>query len=229
MPYGQLVDDSQCNMVCSGDSTEFCGAGSRLALYQDNSATPPNPSTCITGRDSFSFGNSGIQFIPRQGSTNTVNGTGPQMFATTLDPSTDGSLQHTVITNCKTCPYSSNEAPLYNFELYQNILSPYGIFGTPIPIAPQAGEPLTFLGFSTSTAYAQFCAKPNPVSPEGLFIGFPLLSVGGYTDRFSICPNTTANGILTVIYSPIANHADYTLSSCQDAYMLLTPFYTITD
>ncbi|KAF8993372.1 WSC domain-containing protein [Cyathus striatus] len=98
MPYGQLVDDSQCNMVCSGDSTEFCGAGSRLALYQDNSATPPNPSTCIMGRDSFSFGDSGIQFIPRQSSTNTVNGTGPQMFATTLDPSTDGSLQHTVIT-----------------------------------------------------------------------------------------------------------------------------------
>ncbi|KAF9560657.1 WSC-domain-containing protein [Agrocybe pediades] len=31
--------DSDCNMVCNADNSELCGAGNRLAVYQDTSAT----------------------------------------------------------------------------------------------------------------------------------------------------------------------------------------------
>ncbi|KAF8993388.1 WSC domain-containing protein [Cyathus striatus] len=224
IPYGELVDDSQCNMVCSGDHTELCGAGNRLVLYQDTAATPLSDS-CLSGRDGSSFSNTGIQVIPKQG--NAVRGI--QMFANTLDPSTDGSIQHTVITSCRTCTSSSNDAPLYNFQLNDKVLSPHGLFGNPEALAPVVGEPLTFLGFSDTTLFAQFCAVPNPVSPEGSSIGFPLLSVGGRTDLWSVCPSKTSSGILTVVYSPVANHADYNLEDCRDVYLQLTPEYARTD
>ncbi|PPQ75087.1 hypothetical protein CVT24_010152 [Panaeolus cyanescens] len=42
------VPDRECNKVCVGDATEFCGNGNRLAVYQDTAATPPNPQTCLT-------------------------------------------------------------------------------------------------------------------------------------------------------------------------------------
>ena len=43
-----LAPDSDCNKPCVADATEFCGNGNRLAVYQDTSATPPDPQTCLT-------------------------------------------------------------------------------------------------------------------------------------------------------------------------------------
>lgn len=40
--------DSDCNMPCGGNSTELCGAGSRLTLYQLNGTITPVPSSSTT-------------------------------------------------------------------------------------------------------------------------------------------------------------------------------------
>ena len=54
--FMEIVDvhpDSECNKPCVADSTELCGAGSRIAVYQDMSATPPNPQQCLTNFQLF--------------------------------------------------------------------------------------------------------------------------------------------------------------------------------
>lgn len=41
--------DTDCNSVCDGDKTELCGAGNRLAVYQDTDAPPFTLQSCLTG------------------------------------------------------------------------------------------------------------------------------------------------------------------------------------
>lgn len=33
-PLAELVSDSECNMLCVGDDSEFCGAGNRVMIYE---------------------------------------------------------------------------------------------------------------------------------------------------------------------------------------------------
>lgn len=54
--FMEIVDvrpDSECNKPCVADSTELCGAGSRIAVYQDTSASPPDPQQCLTNFQLF--------------------------------------------------------------------------------------------------------------------------------------------------------------------------------
>lgn len=37
-----------CNMVCAGDASEFCGAGNRLELYSTTITQPPSPTGTLT-------------------------------------------------------------------------------------------------------------------------------------------------------------------------------------
>ncbi|KAF8162716.1 WSC domain-containing protein [Crassisporium funariophilum] len=213
MPYGQLMSDSDCNFACPGDSTEQCGAGSRLALYQDTAATPPSPNTCITWRDGFSFGNNVLQAIPKSGL-----GTFTKLYAIAVN----GFLDPIYYTIISTCPPGCTFTDYYNFGLVNSILTAYGSTA----FAPNVGDSQAFVSAwpNTPTGYAGFCAKPNPVSPSGPFIGSPLLSASGHTDLWSLCPNTTANGRLDIVYSPVVNHAHYTKSACQDVYIQMAAY-----
>lgn len=42
---GTNTTASDCNMPCSGDSAEICGAGNRLSVYWSGVTPPPPPST----------------------------------------------------------------------------------------------------------------------------------------------------------------------------------------
>ena len=57
---------------------------------------------------------------------------------------------------CNNCPVS-----FYNFAMNNAIVTPYGLFGPPEPIAPVIGSAQVFIAFSatTITPYAGFCAK----------------------------------------------------------------------
>jgi len=69
MPLAIAAPDSDCNMVCKGDSSELCGAGNRLAVYQDITAAPPDVGQCLTSTQlhggSFRFN---LQATPASGS-----------------------------------------------------------------------------------------------------------------------------------------------------------------
>lgn len=62
MPLVINTPDSQCNMPCQNDNTEVCGAGNRLAVYQDTSATPPAAGVCLTNVAQFNNPNSPYTF-----------------------------------------------------------------------------------------------------------------------------------------------------------------------
>ncbi|TFK18836.1 WSC-domain-containing protein [Coprinopsis marcescibilis] len=212
-PYGALRPNSECNTICPGDSSEYCGAGNRLVLYQNSAATPPSTSTCITWRDSFSFGNNILEAIPKTGS-----GPVTQLFSIPTNPFTDP-IYYTIIS---TCPPGCVYTDYYNFGLVNNALTNYNNR----PIAPVVGSSQAFIfrwpqDYPSHTGY---CAKPNPISPDGPFIGKPLLSVNGNTNLWGLCPNTTASGRLDIVYSPVANHAHYDIDDCQDVYIQLAPY-----
>lgn len=100
-PYGELRPSSECNFICPGDNTEYCGAGNRMVLYQNSAATPPSTSTCITWRDSFSFGNNILEAVPRPG-----GGAATKLFAIPTNPFTDP-IYYTII-SVSPSPFISN-------------------------------------------------------------------------------------------------------------------------
>ena len=60
--------NTDCNKVCVADATELCGAGNRLAVYEDTSAPPPNPQTCLTNFQ-LSLLTLFLQWVPSSGGT----------------------------------------------------------------------------------------------------------------------------------------------------------------
>ncbi|KAJ3532718.1 hypothetical protein NMY22_g7626 [Coprinellus aureogranulatus] len=92
-------------------------------------------------------------------------------------------------------------------------------------LPPVVGDSQAFIATwpISVTPYNQFCVKPNPLASNP-FIGHPVLSVNGHTDLWGLCANTTANGRLDIIYSPVANHPHYVKSECQDVYVEVTPY-----
>ncbi|KAK6076275.1 glyoxal oxidase precursor [Seiridium cupressi] len=55
------MSDSDCNMLCANDASEFCGAGSRLTVYQNTSWVAPTPSSdvsCPTSNNTIVTSNS---------------------------------------------------------------------------------------------------------------------------------------------------------------------------
>jgi len=216
MPYGQQVDDSNCNMPCDCNNMDLCGGSLLLALYQDGDATPPALQTCLPLSTNIE-----LQAIAKQGPPNPV-----QLSSLTLVRGTDFNAQ------------------VVSFSVCQHPCSPFqsqidwgffggGTFGLPFigsnakALPPVVGESPLFVSVSPNAGYTSYCGKPNPVSPLGPFIGFPVLSANGLTDLWALCTNTTAGGRVDVVYSPIANHPHYNRDECQDVYIQMTQRYAL--
>ena len=254
-------------MPCDANPLELCGAGSRLALYQDSSATPISPDTCIPGRGRWDFQNTPLQAVPVNSAGGALaGGVTKQIYSYITNFNSQNRPQDTILTvsvrigplafrflplmtdlfgflkTCTNCP-----ASFYNFALVDGMLTPQGLPGGPqVRVPPVAGSPLDFVGYPTTpfTPYAGFCAKvrpncsfplhvligkytqPNPISPNGPFIGFPALSIAGHADKWALCTNTTAGGRVDIVYSPIATSPDYSLSGCQNVVLQMAPWYT---
>lgn len=52
--------------------------------------------------------------------------------------------------------------------------------------------------------------------------GPDLLTVGGQS-LWALCPNTTVGGRNDLVWSPVANHAHYSLPSCQEVDIQMIP------
>jgi hypothetical protein len=95
LPYGDPAPDAQCNKPCVADTSELCGAGNRLAVYQDSSATPISPDTCITGRSFFNFH---LQAVPVNSAGGAlVGGVTRQIYAVTLNFNLENTVQYTIL------------------------------------------------------------------------------------------------------------------------------------
>jgi hypothetical protein len=66
-------------------------------------------------------------------------------------------------------------------------------------------------------AVGPYCTMANPLVPDGPQV----LALSGRSDLWALCPNSTANGRLDVVYAPIANHPHYAKSSCSAIYVTI--------
>jgi len=68
MPAPINAPDSDCNMICIANNTELCGAGNRLAVYEDISVTPLSSGACLDSSQlhgtTFNFGLSTVSESP---------------------------------------------------------------------------------------------------------------------------------------------------------------------
>ncbi|KAF8961438.1 WSC domain-containing protein [Flammula alnicola] len=218
MPLVIPAPDSDCNSPCLADPTELCGAGNRLAVYQDTSATAPDPQQCLTNSQftsttqPFSFN---IQAVP------TPSGGSPVSIGALELPATVGQPSWYILSTSLV----SSEG--HTYTLLNGVFSPnsYDGEGTPIPLAPNVGSNQVFaLYYNHFTPYNQYCAKPNPVGSFGPFIGPPTLSVSGHADEWALCTNTTifARGRVDVVFSPSPLSQDYNVSACQSVVLQMS-------
>ncbi|PPQ73853.1 hypothetical protein CVT24_012243 [Panaeolus cyanescens] len=213
MPYGTQMPDADCNFACPGDNLQMCGAGNRLQVYVNSAATPPSTSTCITWRDQYTFGNNVLYAVPRNALTPRT-----KLFNIPTNPPTDPEWYSIIATCTGGCPYTD----YYNYPLIDGALLSYNSR----PLVPVIGSAQTFFFTSpqNTVSYNQFCAKPNPASPDGPFIGFPRLSIHGSTTKWSLCPNITDGGRQDLVYDPVPNHPHYDDEECEEVYVEITPY-----
>ncbi|PPQ96884.1 hypothetical protein CVT26_005864 [Gymnopilus dilepis] len=192
MPLAISTPNSDCNMPCTGDATEICGAGNRLAVYQDSTAPPLDVQTCLTNAQLHASGSGRFQFnlaaLP-------VDGGASQVVGNYELPAMAGQPTYFFLS---ALPF---DREAHSFSLGGNVLYPDSFEGegNPIPLEPSPGGSQRFAAWSTFTPYAGYCAKPNFVSPFGVFIGPPVLSVSGHADLWALCSGTS------VVYAPAAN------------------------
>jgi len=194
--------DSQCNMVCTGNSAEFCGAGNRLQVYLDTSAPAPNTSACVSsnGEDSTPIAVRQDLAIPFRLNLLDVGVGGTHAFLLTTD-------------TCASCRVESN---LQNGDFYV-LSSLYEDAAFVEFYSVTAGEsPIARELFSVENTV--FCAQINPVTGR---IGPLVLAANGRSDLWALCPNTTAplssqpgQYRLDLVYSPVSNHPHYSQSTC---------------
>ncbi|KJA23963.1 hypothetical protein HYPSUDRAFT_201077 [Hypholoma sublateritium FD-334 SS-4] len=216
--FMEIVDvrpDSECNKPCVADSTELCGAGSRIAVYQDTSATPPDPQQCLTNFQLFLISAVNLRVVlPTLPDDDVPTWLGGITFT-----------QDTSVPQVILLTSAEKGSPLMSFFIgntgnnSQNTLdlnNDNGPFAVSLP--PKVGGPQLFVtdpvGFVSVNPYNQYCAMPNPVGLYGPFIGPAVLAVNGRKDLWHLCSNTTAFGRVDLVYSPVATSTDYTASLC---------------
>ncbi|KAG9224434.1 hypothetical protein CCMSSC00406_0009476 [Pleurotus cornucopiae] len=105
------------------------------------------------------------------------------------------------------------------YNLQNGAIFPIGSapFPAPVSVALVSGESPLFVSIrNPPTPFAGYCSAINPAG------GPDILSVGGQS-LWSLCPNTTAGGRSDLVWSPIANHAHYSLPSCQEVDIQMIP------
>lgn len=95
LPFGDRASDTECNIPCNANTAELCGAGNRLAVYQDSSAIPISPDTCISGRGFFNFQ---LQAVPVNSAGEAlVGGVTKQIYAVTLNFNFEDTVEYTIL------------------------------------------------------------------------------------------------------------------------------------
>ncbi|KAJ7682279.1 WSC domain-containing protein [Mycena polygramma] len=199
--------DSQCaQMACSGNSAETCGGPDRLQVYLDTSAAPPDTSACAI--------TSGEDFSPVAVTKSTP---ATQTRLNLIDVGVGGT--HAFLLTADTCPSCRVEGVVQNGDLF--VLSSLYPDATFVEFfnATTGNSPVARENFSIENNV--FCAQISPVTGR---IGPLVVAANGHSDLWALCPNSTAGLRSDLVYSPVANHPHYALSSCQSVWLTMVWF-----
>ncbi|KAJ7175162.1 hypothetical protein C8R43DRAFT_1201816 [Mycena crocata] len=206
--------DNQCaQMACKGNAAETCGGPDRLQVYLDSTAPTPDPSTCITTNTE--------DFKP-VAVTKTTPAT--QTRLNLLDVGVDGT--HAFLLTADLDPSSDVEGTIQNGDLLVlSTLYPSAAFVEFFNV-PVGESPIARQLFTVQTDV--FCAQISPVTGR---LGPHVVAANGHSDLWALCLNTTAELRPDLVYSPVANHPHYALSSCQSVWfsIIYTALINICD
>ncbi|KAF9051932.1 WSC domain-containing protein [Panaeolus papilionaceus] len=213
LPYGGQVPDAECNFSCPGDPLQRCGGSMRLQIYLNSAGTPLDTTQCIDWRALWTWGGMRLRAVRKSG----LGAPEPLYYVPTL-PLTDPKYwMYLAACNnaCSGSPFSYGRSFTLQDGTITTLTSSHRI------LPPQVGQAQLFIAQNPQpyAGYNQYCAKPNPASAEGPFIGSPRLAVGGRTDEWAFCYNTTDSGRPTVVYHPLAGNAHYVLSQCEEIWI----------
>jgi hypothetical protein len=225
LPFPALAPDTDCNTVCTGDNTELCGAGNRLAVYVDTSVPDDGMFwSCLTC------------YELHRGTTNgtlTFNLTAQPLASAAFPIETPTSLapfQLAAIELAATMgqptlqnltAFTGSDSLLTTFSIPCDDGRAYG-FALQTVGGPQQTVPGPMQAFTIPTSFGQalqlaeadgpstisqnFCAQPNIFS-KSAFIGPPLLGNDGSFNDWGFCPLHTFPGGSTYVVTLAANLA----------------------
>lgn len=105
------------------------------------------------------------------------------------------------------------------YNLQNGAIFPIGSapFPAPVSVSLVTGESPLFVSTQfPPPAFTGYCSAADPAG------GPDLLTVGGQS-LWALCPNTTVGGRNDLVWSPVANHAHYSLPTCQEVDIQMIP------
>ncbi|KAI0040111.1 WSC-domain-containing protein [Auriscalpium vulgare] len=192
-PSGVPASEAECGMVCTGTPipNEFCGGRDRLTVFRKN--------IC----DGMDVSNFFLVAVVGPTMYEKKRSGGPLTYNLVLDTEDDSNF---VLTTAACGSGAGIEFTLNLVLTTEGQPSPsLGSLAVPLGESPV---------FAQDRAFAAIYCETYPVNTV-----HPLLAVNGHADQWAVCPNSTADGRLDVVFAPIANHPHYSLSECADIFI----------
>jgi hypothetical protein len=219
LPTAPALADEKCRMACVANTTEFCGGSGALMVYQDTAGQ-----LCLSSTRAGDFNLEAV-FVD-------APETGPAsvplhviMVNTIIKLSWSILSVSPYLSGPRSAQLNRNAPQTASGVFTSEELTAGGLLpkSTSQPQFRTTSLPLVSGGsptFATSQfpppAAAAYCVMNNPqLGPSGPQV----LAGNSRSDLFALCPNTTANGRVDVVFDPVLNHPHYTKANCQSVYL----------
>ncbi|KAJ7287144.1 WSC domain-containing protein [Mycena rebaudengoi] len=200
LPTAPALADEKCRMACVANTTEFCGGSGALMVYQDTAGQ-----LCLSSTRAGDFNLEAV-FVD-------APETGPASVPLhVIMVNTIIKLSWSILSTASGV-FTSEE--LTAGGLLPKSTSQPQFRTTSLPLV-SGGSPTFATSQFPPPAAAAYCVMNNPqLGPSGPQV----LAGNSRSDLFALCPNTTANGRVDVVFDPVLNHPHYTKANCQSVYL----------
>ncbi|KAJ7309323.1 hypothetical protein DFH08DRAFT_486162 [Mycena albidolilacea] len=207
--HGTLqFEDSQCaQMACSGNSAQTCGGPDRLQVFGHLRSTPGHERLCPYRR--------GICSAVVVTKSTPATQTRLNLIDVTIGAGVEST--HAFVLTADTCPSCEvkTDVELGEFEVVSSLYPDAEsviFFNATTGESPVDRQDFTFREDSI------FCEQISPATGR---IGPLVAAANGRSDLWALCLNSTAGFRSDLVYSPVANHPHYNLSSCQPVWFTM--------
>ncbi|KAJ7246532.1 WSC domain-containing protein [Mycena haematopus] len=200
-PTSSLLSDNNCATACVANTTEFCGGSNKLMVYEN-----PTGQVCFESTLPDNFNLAAVFVVPPTTGAASVPVHVDLIQTVTLVSwsiltTASGLFTSEVLTNGGLLPMSTSEPQFRTSSL-----------------AVKPGDSPIFVTTQfPPVAVGPYCTMANPN-----IIGPQVLALNGRSDLWALCPNSSAANRVDVVFSPIANHPHYNLTSCEAVYLTIT-------
>ncbi|TFK21651.1 WSC-domain-containing protein [Coprinopsis marcescibilis] len=202
---GFSVPSNECAMTCVGDRSQICGGPNRLTIYEDTDFPAVDPAACL---QTTRLG-SNLRAVPK----GVVDPTPIALQAVDVGAVAE---THFILSECTSCTSEWGLVDLNeSVAIIRPALEPF--HDNLQSFTANAGDAPVFFNSETHTqSLSQFCTLPNPGNALSPLLSPLALGVFNDANSWALCPNTTADGRLDVVYAPVEDNPHYDIAECQD-------------